>query len=263
MSDRPTFWEFAFHRRGNVVKTIDGQYLLLAGSDDYPDRRYDPSRWGLGMLFALGFFAQYVILSMKLRPNFVFDLMVLWGALLWLVYFIQYRRTRFEFVDADSVNLFEVSEWFTRPSATARRVKSIVISFFLLLLWLFAALNSVGFSYLRCLSSNSPRVLSIDILASDDADPVNPDTASLIYRTKQDYSLVMDITVAQTNRNAVFALDGVAVNLVTTDKPVFFLWQPVFPTRYMLIIGRDSIRDGSVLTLTCGSLHREWVFRTE
>lgn len=98
---------------------------------------------------------------------------------------------------------------------------------------------------------------SIEVYSADE-DEIN-DTIPLPF-DREVYQRIVIIT-SHTQDPAQLSLDGVAPTRwlsITSCKWPSWFWDGYLKQTYYY--DNVVIRDGSVLTLDCGSLHREWVF---
>jgi hypothetical protein len=133
---------------------------------------------------------------------------------------------------------------------------------------IFALLNSHSIALIRSLFDSQPRIASVEIthpsgenrnvLYSDD-DSDLPDTITLTSRD----DLYFEVFVSRTLLPAKMQLNGTALPnewWLGTNKRSSSFWEEDY-LKQIYIYSLYDIRDGSTLTLTCGSLTREWVFR--
>ena len=284
MNDKPRFLEYILRSRsiGNVVKTSDGRFFVIANTKTFIKVfRFlfilETALIGLSLQLP-GFFNLWPNLGFDLWPNLGFEFYILAEVIFLATQWLQHHLTFYEPIAPGSEDYREVTEWFQpkirkirrSTSGASGRVFGIIQRFFNILAALFlifALLNSHTSQLVRSLFDSQPLIASVEIthpsgenrnvLYSDDDNDL-PDTIAL---TSGD-DLFFEVIVSRTLSPAKMQLNGTPLPnewWLGTNKRSSFFWEEDY-LKQIYIYSLSNIHDGSVLTLTCGPLTREWVF---
>lgn len=258
MSDRPTFWDYLLSCNGNVIKTHSGRYFWF---DKDSRKRFWLTRIAF-FLFVMAFNTViYLTNRISLPQNSIFDVAFLLLFLLWPVLRLVYKATRFEELEPGSANAEEACTWRYYPIIRKTAFSALAA------LSVFCLLNSYTALAIRSAVENAPRIHSIEFQAGDEsvhmeAGAYKGDNVVELTRHQSKGTVNIHVTTAGTTYHAELSLDGRQIELEPWRKYMSWFWERdySFCEYFGAIRVSNNIRDGSVLTLNCGSLTREWVF---
>ncbi len=259
MSDRPTFEEFKrshkhIKKTGYIVKVAEDRYYIVENGA-LISRASGAVRFVLGAS-VLAMIA-YLFSANGNWMNTFFDQIFYPIIIFHLVSWLFYRFARFRELEQDSSELLAAKkEEFGQPLS---QTSFILLGIGLLLLFL----NTFTFAYLRSLVYNDAQITSVEVnlVEFDVPDPGTPAVLSVSDPKDDDYTVY--ITTVRTADKASVTVDGRPQQGWNYTNFFFFWDEDYFKREFFCHIKPTLIHDGSVLTFTCGSLHREWVFRTE
>ena len=255
MRDKPTYWEYRFANQDGYIKTTDGQYFKTEISK--------AAKWvlfGLTLIFFVLCFGSYYLgithgiayynLNAKL-----FDFIMI--PILFHVFHnpFEYRLTKYYLVQEDTKDS-ETAKNIVFPQKRFRKA-AFILAF---PVWIFMLMNSNLAMVLYSTAAHNPTVIEVSVEAPDqDAVPVND--ANTIMLQHFSHNASMEITITKAVYRAKFYLDGeeCAAFDDISDFSVHFFWEEYYPRNEYTVLLSD-INDGSVLTMDCGNLHREWIF---
>jgi len=244
-----------FHRR-SVINSSDDDHMITGS--EYPYRQYSSLRFYLPAILIVLFGAIRLLLrhiwSVETPLNIYFDFGLLSIFITEAVSLIRFRRAHATAPDSKTAGASSNPERLKTPRAQ-RAAAGVSLTVITALLVAFLFLNSACFAALRSLVI-APQITEVRLLYIKDGD-VSPQGAELPLPPKETESARLAVTVAGTLKPASFSLSGKPLDPLLIEYPSFFFWQPAFPVRYTLRL--EGLTEGSVLTLTCGSMRREWV----
>ncbi len=258
MSDKPNFLRIPHEKIGNAVRTQDGRFFYNYNHKFV--RRLDLC---LRILVNAIFIATpgILILNGCLPLNIYFDF-----ALVSLFATVFTRKllcclSKYEEISEDDQDYVTASGMFTNKRTLSKHAAHIVTVICFMML-IFAVINSSTVLYLLSKIENRP--ILIQVTAKDEtinvpAPPTGGDTEQLIVPPDKDLSLAVTITGAIEKLQV--QVDGEINDWVIRGPHMSWFWEDeYFISDYYVFIDNMDIRDGSVLEMTCGDLHRKWVF---
>ncbi len=266
MNDRPTYKDYKqSHAEGNVIMTPDGSLFAILNMWLYKLFNFFSNI----LLGTVGFISAIMVLFNGMWPNLMFDFFFAAFVLSHFLGYPKYILLRFIRLEPGNLDHKEASSWFP-PQQEQRQNSSKVLDIagkvILACMAIFILLNSHTTVLVRSLF-DSPRLVSAEILQNGSIDILDDSSSTstvITIPTNLSNELDVQVVMAYTAETAEFALDGKPVidDFTLGDKALSLFWQPDYlMRRYDLNL--TKIRDGSTLTLTCGDLHREWVFEVD
>ncbi len=257
MHDKPTYWEYRFLNQDGIIKTKDGRYFKTEIGK--------AANWvPLGLflillalcigLYYLGFSRGIIFSNFNLKLD-SFMIPMLLGV---LENRFEYWLTKYHLIQEDSDDSENAKNIIYPPKRLRKAV--FVLAF---PVWLFMAMNSNLAMFVYSSVANNPAVIEATVDAADqDVIPANHTNTISLRNLPSDAS--MEITVTKAVYRAKFYLDGeecAAFDDISAFSFHFF-WEAYYPRNEYDVILSD-INDGSVLTMDCGNLHREWTFEAD
>lgn len=258
MDNKPTFNEYIFHNKYDIVSCKDGRHYLITN----PKSR----------IFDVALYISLYVLLFIAIPHCLSLSVHLIGedcwALLFLLYFclirIQYRFTRFEDISHDEDYQDELKPY--------KRRGEYILKVLFAIIFIFLILNSYSFTYLISRIDDNTRLTETKFTMG------NSSAVHLETKESVDYSKLNEI-ILPTNDETNYDISMLAIvvgspelaRISVDDKLLikdvsryiykFDFWEPdYFKQEYFI---KTKVHDGSVLELDCGSLHREWTFRCQ
>lgn len=260
---QPTPEEFIHCRSkemSDVVETADGRLFRVENN-----RLINGLKTAVRVLATIAFFIIfYIILYDSLWPQLNIDMNLVIVFLALLTTRLLYYRARFTELEPGSDEFEAASEGgFSKPTG---RFMFIALGVVILAVFL----HSFTFTYMRSLIYNEARIESVRIYSYDletpfDTETTSPSTTQIVYLPSNnpggDFNFI--VTTVCTPSLAVLSIDGQPYTGITDRRlfPSWFWASDYFRQEYWVNPQYSDIRDGSTLTLTCGSLHREWTVR--
>ncbi len=248
---------FLSKKKGNVIMTQDGRLFAT----ERMQVRSEILRY-LFILIVLIIFSPLVV-RYDLWPGSFYDFAFVCGTLTFGVFLLMPRLLRFTELKPDSPEYQEALSWFSSPNRHVNKA-SFVIMHAVIAAALLTSLLSSHMAELVCsVFDSQPRVASLEIVQygitvypSD-----NGEAPGLITLANADGELSVRAVVSRTTDEAELSLDGKPLDnrLWHKSRLPHEFWQSEY-LRQIYDCLLTGIRDGSVLTLTCGGLVREWVF---
>ena len=260
MKDKPTFKEYLFFNKDNIIKSADGSYYTPASEK----AKYTY----VGILLVLSI-VTFVLLQFLYSRTFWprnFDFTLGFVMVIVLSYSLAYLFTQYERIPESSEDHRYAS------SLNFSSIPAIVTLIFFSVVFIFLILQSTGMTYMRYwLSGGSVRVIqtSIEIRGDDDSLLYNTDDFDSnggviqIPSLPADASADIKIITSDSPEPLMLSLDG---NNDVCVQPAYVQQNWIWMTDYFVQEGYlfdPDIHDGSILTLTCGDLYREWVFEVD
>ncbi len=257
MKDRPTFREFLFYYRKAFVKSTSGGFYTPVNS-----RKAKALYFVVFLAFEVMLFTVWILTMHRgqLWPTRMIDFLLLLNLGNLLCQYPHYRFTRYERIPEDS-------EAYARASTLKYPSKATVISMSLLAaILLLVALQSTGASYVRYWLDGGAMITQADISIGGHDKPLplaqealSGDAPMLqIPAASGSPSVSVSVTTSGSPEPLQLMLDGKAAR-VFADQELRWFWDANYFVQCGYIDDAD-VHDGSVLTLTCGELTREWVF---
>jgi hypothetical protein len=256
MNSKPTFWEFLFCRDEDVVIT-EGRYFYLY------DATRPVSRWLIAASYIFFPVTLTISLLTGIWENIIFDFSIVALIIQACLLVWRYRRLRFIEVEQGTDEYWSVSHIF-KPKRKLRVAAKKACYALILLTMLFFAANSLCALSIRSLAENNVRFTSVCI-SMDNADLYNSDenTSDTLVYLPGSGTLYVDVSTMYTPLPVRLYLDGSPLRPSYISRYASFIWQNDYFKRYQYFkVSGTDIHDGSTLTLTCGSLHREWTLHT-
>ena len=261
MSDRPTYKDYLFHREGSYIRS-GGQYYTIV------KEKMRIGDWGFAaIIIAAAVVLMWLIFSDLIWVSWLSDFLLLTAPLHILAPKLHYRRTRFETVIEGSEAWQKAAALKYSPSdnilATVFYAVSLV---FLLVIY---TPGSFIISSIRSQLDGGGGIVSAEFSQSGtgafyEDESVTEKSVPVPVSDLSGTEVDIYITVIHTPDTALLSLNGKPLpqehqpgKRITTifDSQDYFKQETRFP------ISDELLHDGSTLTLTCGSLTREWVFR--
>jgi hypothetical protein len=262
--NQPTPEEFIHCRSkelNDVVQTADGRLFRVENN-----RLINGLKTAVRVLASIAI--SIITISYTLHDAFWaqlnIDMNLAIAFLAWLATRLLYYRARFVELEPGGDEVEAASEGgFSKPT---NRFVFIAMGIFLLALFL----HSFTFTYLRSVIYNEARIESVRIYDDDPGMVFNTDNISLsdaqtVYLPSNHPNgyLGIDVTTVCTPSLAVLSIDGQPFTGINYRRllPNWFWASDYFRQECWFNPQYANIRDVSTLTLTCGSLHREWTVR--
>ncbi len=249
MSDRPTFWEYIIYRYHDEVKTRSGRYYIF---DLYTRKR----RWFSIMLPVL--FNALLFSSLLISPNVIFDVVIVNVLLFCLVFKLEYNSYHFKEFEMAQAST-DPSVWRYRPALRKTGLCALA------LLMVFSLINSFSALAIKSAIENNPQIQIMEVRTDNDEvyteiDIDGTTDTIILSQFGSEGTVYIQITTVRTPSRVSLCLDGKPLEYYHADFISWF-WNTDYVSRfYTFFTDGLDIRDGSVLTLTCGDLVREWVF---
>ena len=258
MNDKPTFKEFNGMLR-DVVKTTEGRYFIV---DNYVVLRRMQKAIIIGGLFIFSLIPQVLIAVGTIPYNAIFDFLLLCMLIGIPFEQLHYRLSRFKELKNDTEEFRDAEGWFSDSWSKAKRVFRLIMIIILLPILLFAFANSFTIQYIRSVIENLPEAQAEPYDKRDDMTiiPVSDDTDRVVVAKGDSTAIV--VTVSGTAAIAQAFIDGqlMTKGFRRISQPSFFWQADYLINRYHIFPEEADVHDGSVLEMTCGDLHRKWVF---
>jgi hypothetical protein len=256
MRDRPTYWEYRFANQDGYIRTRDGWFFKTHVSK--------AAKWvpfGLTMLLLVLFAGVYLLsisgnLSYSRLNSRLFDFLTFPLLISAICKPLEYRMTGYHLIEENSEDIE------TAKGIVFARNGYLKAAFLLAIpIWTFAALNSNAAILLYSAIADRPAIIeaTADMPGQQDVPILNTQTISLQSGVTD---ATLEIIVTRAVYRASFYLDGeecLAYDDVS-DFSLHFFWEEYYPRNEYKVLLFD-IKDGSVLTMDCGDIHREWTFR--
>jgi hypothetical protein len=257
--DKPTFSEYVFRSNGNVVNTHDGRYFAYEETE------------GNARIFKTFLFVYYlgipalsaicVVLGLfvELWDNLLFDMLFIWTLFFSIsAYALNrqlYQNSDFTEVCEDSGDYAEVKKWKFSGKRTA-------FSFFVTVLAaVFFLANSVCLFSVRSAAANKAEIVRVEM---NETPLLNQETINPRILKGQITNATLKLTAEArfTPHYITWTLNGEKLkDSVYREFDLCWFWnRDYLVQRCTLYIPLGDIRDGSVLEMACGTLHRRWVF---
>ncbi len=248
MRDRPTYWEYRFANRNEYIRTKNGRFFH-AELDK-------PAKWrvfGVGIAVLALFLVCFLYFGLNTNQfatfSLLFDSIALNLFSILLGNLLRYHFSRFYLIQESSDE--------SSPAPTHRLQK--VLFILALILWTFAALNSSSARLLYSAAADNPEVViaTVDGYQLDAFPVTDTNVVSLSGLPK---SIHLNISITKAVRNPTFRLDGQLISDYDAHQRYryHFFWEEHYPrSDYRIWL---DIHNGSVLTMDCGDIHREWTF---
>ncbi len=256
MRDRPTYWEYRFANQDGYIRTRDGWFFKTHVSK--------AAKWvpfGLTMFLLVLFAGVYLLsisgnlsysrLNSRLFDFFTFPLLFSISS-----HLLEYRMTRYQLIDENSEDIE------TAKGIVFARNGYLKAAFLLAIpIWIFAAMNSNAAILLYSAIADRPAIIeaTADMPGQQDVPMLNVQTIPFPSGVTD---AALEITVTRAVYRASFYLDGKECPAFddVSDFSLHFFWEKYYPRNEYDVMLFD-IKDGSVLTMDCGDIHREWTFR--
>ncbi len=257
MSDRPTYTDYLFHREGSYILSR-GEYFTVINHK----RRFLYWAIGFGVLLAAIGILMWLEITDRIWPVWMHDVHLAAIPLFFLVTWLQYRRAHF-------INVKEGTEdWEKASKQVFSAIAQIIWIVMLLFNFLLFAPNGFTVSYIRSQLDGGGQVRSARITIADGEelfdDVYLAEKTMMISIPKKKSAVVeVNVTVIRTPASLIVSLDGQPLppgEWTYRTSHFYASWSEYFKQYGYYTIPTSDIRDGSVLTLTCGDLYREWVF---
>ncbi len=268
MQEKPTYREYSWAQMNGFIRTKDGRYFKAEKSKA---AKRIISALNIVSLASLYIFPIWIISKYLFWTNFEMEFILLYFALTYLIGRLDYRLTRFSLVEESSPDFDAAQNAKYRKTIVRTIVLSIAITASIFLL-----LNSYSVMLIRSVFGQGGEItaaatIPVNSLLESDTIPidVSPDDK------------FVEITITRTPEIAKFYLDGQPIPSPDMFTTLQSMWEPSFRTsnvhhsasiqfiweeEYFYCeynIWLEDVSDGSVLTLDCGDLHREWTIEAE
>ncbi len=265
MKDKPTFWECFFHNCKGIVRCKDGR--LFAIGNETKRKRINILVF-IFFAIALSIIDIYLIINTTYYwVNTQFDYLFLLTLANILSTYISYRCIHFELI-------YENSEGYSSASSKKHNGKAGIITFAVLcIIMVFLLLNSSSLMYLKYALSGSAGTAFVTISESYmgentqigsvlyQVSSANEDNTIFLPASSDSEKLYIVITSTRNPESLRGNLDGLEAAVYKPVEPIPWFWEEnYFVQKATLEVVCKDIRDGSALEMTCGNLHRKWVF---
>ena len=258
LKNKPTFIEYAFSHRSQYVRSLDGQRYYLV--EDEPKPRRFSFFFAAWFLYLVVLAVSELLLKQPLWHNLQLDFFFAGMVVPGLLRYRWYRHVSFRKISDDEDHFNEARKLgFNRYESRFWAVAYVLIAALLLL-------HSLSFFGLRSAIEHSEAVRVIVSIDGYDVleDGSRPED-EMEERSGNAYGYAaFFITIYRTPFRASFNLDG---QPLTEGLERFgfmhmswFFANDYLEQSYGLDIPIVKIHDGSVLEMTCGEMHRTWVF---
>ena len=260
MNDKPTYKEYWTYRKYYFVKTEDGRYFAI---ENY--------KLCMVVFVILYTAASYLCLAAPRNLhiyghvwlNTMFEGAILFLPLFILINKLIYRLIKFSEIGQDSDDFLEVDKLLGLVSIKTRQLINKISYIVIVLMCIFAFLNSVTAFYLRSLIDDRETTVQTEAYNHSDSMtvlPIGENTEQITI--PKDASPIIIVTVTGTPEWAEIVLDGEPMSSGINKYPYLnWFWEKdYFVCTYKIYLDYPYIHDGSVLEMMCGDLHRKWVF---
>lgn len=243
--DKPTLKEFIRYRSGRYVRTEDGRYYVIRNKAAL-------ALASLPVIVILLSLVMLPILRLIWEINILSDVFTALYVLSCIYYyFLFYRIAKFTPIGQYSE---EYQKALGKPIYKHLWItKIIVATLFIVVL----SINSYSLAYLRSLTDTPVaecRFKTVIVSTKDD-------DRSIQLHTGSDETVSIWLRVLHTQKTPRLLLDGEAVNANDISHYSNYWFKDDYFSRLAFYyLDAEDIRDGSVLTLSCGDWQYEWTF---
>ena len=260
MNDKPTYREFWTYRKYYFVKTEDGRYFAI---ENY--------KLCMVVFVILFMAASYLCITApqnlrfqgRVWSNIIFEGAILLFPLFILINKLIYRLIKFSEVGQDSGDFLEVDKLLGPVRIKTRQATDKTSYIMIIIMVVFAIMNSFTAFYLRSLIDDRETTVQTEAYNHSDSMTVSPiDENTEQITIPIDASPIIIVTVTGTPEWAEIVIDGepMASGFIKHSYLSWFWEKDYFVCDYQIYLRYPYIHDGSVLEMTCGDLHHEWVF---
>ena len=267
MNGRPTYREYRISLAyGNMIMTPDGSFYAILNK--WLNTFF---RVLSAIAFIIGSLGPLIIFFNDLWLNLLSEFYFLIFFLPILLNYPKYLLLHFMKLEPGNCDYEKAARLFEprqKKRKTSGKVLSTVGAIILASMFMFILLNSHTAQLVRSLFDSRPRLATYEVTnrqAGKDVEVLysagkeNPQTVIYLPADDQNH-IYVDIMVSRMLTPAQLSLDGetLSPNINLYSRQFSWFWESEYLKQDFFFYLED-IHDGSVLNLTCGDLHQEWV----
>ena len=253
MREKPTYWDSILINSEGFIKSNDGQYFKAEHNKVV--KRISKINHYLFLILPICI----LLMETKIWPNLFMEIFLAVLLTDLSIDILDYRLTRFYPVYAGS-HEYDVAHSGAHPRRWGSIIK-VLLFVAAAATCVFALLNSYCVMLIRSAFGQGGEITqaAADVGGHYIGSVMETDVIPL---SKALTIAEVDFTIANTPLVSEFRLDGQSIP--TDDAERDMLYSPIWDQHYFTCeydVYLPEVRNGSILTMDCGNLHREWTFR--